>query len=129
MFEKLKTSQAAITVFPFGIYLMILGTIIAIHPALLLSLAGIEHFDVIARLMGMLTVICGYFYTRCALEGIKMQKFFWFTTHTRSVQIIVVVLFIIFAEGNLLLLGFSIVDLAACIWTIFALRKDKKKEI
>lgn len=128
MFEKMKTSHAAMTVFPFGIYLMILGIIIAINPALLLSLAGIENFDVIANLMGMLTAICGYFYTRCALEGIEMQKFFPFMTHTRSAQIIVVILFIIFANGNLLLLGFSILDLTACIWTLFALRKDKINE-
>ena len=125
MFEKMKTSHAAMTVFPFGIYLIVLGTFIMVFPAPILSLAGIENFDVIANLMGMLTLICGYFYTRCALEGAEMQKFFHFTTHTRSVQIVILIFFVFLVPANPLLLGFGIVDLAACCWTIFALRKDK----
>ena len=125
MFEKMKTSHAAMTVFPFGIYLIVLGAIIMVFPAPILSLAKIENFDVIANLMGMLTLICGYFYTRCALEGAEMQKFFHLTTHTRSVQIIILISFVILVPADPLILSFGIIDLAACCWTIFALRKDK----
>ena len=121
----MKTSHAAITIFPFGIYLIVLGTFIMVFPAPILSLAKIENFDVIANLMGMLTLICGYFYTRCALEGAEMQKFFQFTIHTRSVQIVILILFVFLVPADPLLLSFGIVDLAACCWTILALRKDK----
>jgi len=128
MFEKMKTSHAAVTVFPFGIYLIVLGAIIMVFPAPILSLAKIENFDVIANLMGMLTLICGYFYTRCALEGIEMQKFFHFTTHTRTVQIVILILFVFLVPADPLLLSFGIVDLAACCWTLIALRKDKAEK-
>ena len=128
MLDKLRQSSAAVSVFIFGLYLMVLGTIIAIYPAPLLSLAGIENFDVVAHLMGMLTAICGYFYTRCGLEGAEMEKFFRLTTHTRSVQIIVLTFFVIFVPANPILLGFGFVDLAGCIWTFIALRKDESKQ-
>ncbi len=128
MLEKVKQNSAALSVFVFGLYLMVLGTIIAIYPSPLLSLAGIENFDVVAHLMGMLTAICGYFYTRCGLEGKEMEKFFRFTTHTRSIQILVLICFVIFVPANPILLGFGFVDLAGCIWTAIALRRDGSKQ-
>lgn len=119
-------SRAAMSVFIFGIYLIFMGiTFLFVPEIMFLMLTYPTPPDVISRVFGMVLVLLAYYYIRAALDEEGMTKFFMWTVHARA---IVIIFFSVFAALQLvspLIIMFAAIDLAAALWTFWALRKDK----
>jgi hypothetical protein len=120
-------SRAALSLFIFGIYLVFIGITMLVYPEMMFALLMYPTApDIMSRLFGMIMVLLAYYYIRAAFDEEGLSKFFMWTFHTRAS---VIVFFIIFAALQLvswLILIFGAIDLAAAIWTFWALRKDKQ---
>ncbi len=117
-------SRAAMSIFIFGIYIIILGIIFLFVPEIMfLMLAYPTPPDLISRIIGMVFLFLAYLYIRAALEG--MTKFFMWTVHTRALVIIFFSIFAALQLVNPLIIMFGVVDIAGALWTFWALRKDK----
>jgi hypothetical protein len=117
-------SRAAMSIFIFGIYIIFLGiTFLFVPEIMFLMLAYPTPPDIVSRILGMVFLFLAYLYIRAALEG--MTKFFMWTIHTRALVIIFFSVFAALQLVNPLIIMFGVVDLAAALWTFWALRKDK----
>ena len=115
-------SKAALSVFVFGIYLILLGIILMVIPNVLLTIFGIPTTtEVWVRVVGMLVLLLGYYYTRASRNEKEMISFFRWTVHARSSVIIFFIIFVALGFVTPLLILFGVVDLVAAIWTWKAL--------
>ncbi|MHA1932408.1 MAG: hypothetical protein ACW96X_07690 [Promethearchaeota archaeon] len=118
-------SRAALSVFIFGIYVIFLGITFLFFPEMMFAvLAEPNPPDVVSRVLGMIFILLAYYYIRAALE--EMKKFFMWTVHTRASIIIFLIIFAALSLTSPLIVLFGVIDLAAAIWTFWALRKDKE---
>ena len=119
-------SRAAMSIFIFGIYIIILGIIFLFVPEIMfLMLAYPTPPDLISRIIGMVFLFLAYLYIRAALDEEGMTKFFMWTVHTRALVIIFFSIFAALQLVNPLIIMFGVVDIAGALWTFWALRKDK----
>jgi hypothetical protein len=115
-------SKAAISVLVFAIYLVVIGLGFLLAPNLVLGLFGFpDTSEVWIRVMAMLLLILAYYYIQAARN--EMTGFFRFTVHGRASVIVFFVAFVVLGLAQPMLIGFGVVDLAAAIWTAWALRK------
>lgn len=118
-------SKAAISIFCFGIYLILLGIVLVVVPNVLLAIFGIAATsEVWVRVVGMLVLILGYYYIRSARDEEGMTKFFRWTVHTRSSVIVFFIIFVVLGFVKPILILFGVIDLAAAIWTGVTLRSS-----
>ncbi|MHA2280541.1 MAG: hypothetical protein ACXAC5_06795 [Promethearchaeota archaeon] len=118
-------SRAALSIFIFGIYVIFLGISFLFFPEMMFTiLAEPNPPDVVSRVLGMIFVLLAYYYIRAAFE--EMTKFFMWTVHTRASIIIFLIIFAALGLTSPLIVLFGVIDLAAAIWTFWALRKDKE---
>ena len=114
-------SRAAISVFVWGIYMLVSGTTFLLIPNVVLPLLGFPPTDEIwIRGMSMLAVALGYFYVQTARH--EMTPFFSWKVHGHIFGVICMVMFVILQLGPPMLLLFASADLLAAIWTWLALR-------
>ena len=119
-------SRAAMSVFIMGIYLVFLGiTFLFVPEIMFLMLAYPTPPDIASRVLGMIFLLLAYYYLRAALDEEGMTKFFIWTVHTRAVVIIFLSIFVALQLVSPLMIMFGAIDLAAALWTFWALRKDK----
>jgi len=119
-------SRAAMSIFIFGIYVIILGIIFLFVPEIMfLMLAYPTPPDIVSRIIGMVFLFLAYLYIRAALDEEGMTKFFMWTVHTRALVIIFFSIFAALQLVNPLIIMFGVVDIAGALWTFWALRKDK----
>ena len=120
-------SQAAISLFVFGIYLCGLGLVLLLAPNLLLRAFGVPPTDEVwIRINGMLVLCLSFYYVRAARDGLAI--FIRWTVWTRAAVIIYFVAFVLLASAPKALLLFGVIDLLAAIWTWLALKKDEAVE-
>ena len=75
-------SRAAVSLFVFGIYLLVLGIVLLTVPNLFLAVFGLPPTtDVWIRVVGMLVDILGFYYV-CAARA-ELQAFFEWTVSAR----------------------------------------------
>ncbi len=118
-------SKAAWSVFVFGIYLVALGLFLLIAPNTLITLFGLpETHDVWIRVVGMLVFLLAYYAIQAARN--EVTQFMRWSVVARSTVILFFVGFVLADLVEPILLLFGGVDLAAAIWTHFALRQDRK---
>lgn len=111
-------SKAALSVFVFGIYVIVLGVILMVIPNVLLSIFGIPATtEVWIRVVGMLIFLIGYYYIQASRNEKKMISFYRWTVHARSSVIVFFIIFVAFGFVTPLLILFGVVDLLAEIWT------------
>ena len=111
-------SKAALSMFVFGIYVIVLGVILMVIPNVLLSLFGIPATtEVWVRVVGMLVFLIGYYYVRASRNEKEMISFYRWTVHARSSVIIFFIIFVALGFVSPLLILFGVVDLLAAIWT------------
>ena len=119
-------SRAALSLFIFGIYLIIIAIIFLFVPEILFLIVMVPTDpDIMSRLFGMILVFLAYYFIRGALDEEGLKKFFMWTVHTRTTVIIFQIIFVALQLVNIIILIFGAIDLAAAIWTFWALRKDK----
>lgn len=117
-------NTSAKSVFVFGLYLVVVGLGLLIAPNATLGPLGFApSVEVWPRIVGMLTLCLAAYYIAAARAGLTL--FFRWTVAVRSGVFVVC--------GALVLLGIApapvallgTVDLAAALWTAFALRAGR----
>lgn len=116
-------SNAAKTVFYFGIYLLILGLTLLLTPNMLLNISGIpETNEVWIRVVGMLSLVLAFYYTQAARAG--LTSFFRWTVLVRSSVILFFGAFVLMKWAPPVLILFGAIDLLGALWTRWALGKE-----
>jgi hypothetical protein len=114
-------SNAARSVFVFGLYLVLLGIVMLLAPNVLLGIFALPHTaEVWARVSGMLVLFLGYYYTRAARR--ELHEFFRWTVQTRATVIFFFTTFVLLGFAAPPLMLFGVADLLGAIWTSVALR-------
>ena len=114
-------SKAAISVFVFSIYLFVLGLILVAFPNVLLSLFRLpETNEVWIRVVGMLVLVLGYFYSIAAQN--ELTSFLRASVIGRFSVLVFFVAFVLLGFAPPTLVLFGVIDAVAAIWTGLALR-------
>jgi uncharacterized membrane protein HdeD (DUF308 family) len=122
-------SHAGKSIFVFGLYIIVGGIILLVIPGYFLLFLHIDgSSDFIPRVMGVLLICYGYFYTRAGFIPGKMKEFYTWTIHTRSLSIFILGFFVIFRGVHPTVLFCGLADLAGAVWTYVALRGEKKAD-
>lgn len=118
-----RSSRAALSIFVFGLYLVILGGIFILAPNVLLSLVSLPTTQEIwIRLVGFLLLVLSFYYIMAGRTNTR--AFFQWTLYTRLIAIFFLVGFVVSDLISPLALLFWLGDLAGALWTWRALRLD-----
>jgi len=116
-------SRSALSVFVFSIYLYLLGFVLVVTPDFLLRIFKFPDADGLwIRVVGMLVIILGFYYSHVARA--EMRPFFVWTVIARTSVLLFFIAFVIAALAPPALILFGIIDFAAAMWTLFAIRSD-----
>ena len=118
-------NRASRTLFVFGVYLLILGPLLAIAPNLVLRLLrATQTHEPWLRVVGVLVLNLGIYYCLAARRGmreivaasviIRMMTPLWFLG------------FVLLASAPASLLLFAVADVAGALWTMTALRAERR---
>jgi len=114
-------SKGARSVFIFGLYLAVLGIVLLVVPNVLLEASFLPATaEVWVRVVGMLVLFLGFFYTQAARR--ELTDFIRWTMYPRSTVILFFGAFVLLGFARPPLILFGVVDLAGAIWTRMALR-------
>jgi hypothetical protein len=117
-------SNSARSVFVFGLYLLVLGTVLLVAPNFLLGMFSLPSTtDVWVHVVGMLILFLGFYYTQAARK--EMTDFFRWTVYVRPTVIVFFATFVLLGLASPPLILFGVVDLLGAIWTALALRSPK----
>jgi hypothetical protein len=117
-------TKAARSVFVFGLYLIVLGLALVVVPNVLLELFSLPSTtEVWVRVVGMLVLFLGYYYTQAARK--ELTDFVRLTLYPRSTVILFFAGFVLLGYAKPALILFGVVDLLGVIWTAMALRSPK----
>ncbi len=117
-------SKGALSVFVFGLYLLVLGIVLIVVPNFLLGLFSLPGTtEVWIRVVGMLVLILFFYYTQAARK--EFTDFFRFTVYARASVIVFFIAFVLLGFADPPLILFGVVDLLGAIWTALALRSPK----
>ena len=92
-------------------------------------LTGIGVFsppDIMSRMAGMIFLIFSYIVIRTGIKDEGMEFFYLITAQERCTIPIFLTTFYLLGHGNWVLVLFGLIDLGFGLWTLFALRIDKK---
>jgi hypothetical protein len=116
-------SRSAKTVLVFGVYVMVLGTLLLFVPNVLLRLfRQPETSEIWIRAAGMLLFLLGFYYIEASRS--ELTKFFQFTVYGRISVLLFFLAFVLFLSASPILLAFGAFDFCGAIWTQYALKKD-----
>lgn len=116
-------SRAAVSLLVFGVYLLILGSVLMVIPNAFLGVFGLPPtHDVWIRVVAMLVLILGCYYLGSARA--ELTPLFRWTVWMRASVPVFFAAFVAFGLVQPILLLFGVVDLAAATWTAVALRAD-----
>lgn len=116
-------SKSARTVFFFGIYLFIIGIALLLSPNVMLRMFGLpETGEVWIRVVGMLVIFLGFYYTQTARRELK--EFFRLTVYTRATVIFFFAGFVLLGYAETPLMLFGGLDFVGALWTWNALRLE-----
>ena len=119
-------SQAAKSLFVFGVYLCGLGLILLFVPNLILQLFGVPPtHEVWIRINGMFVLCLSFYYVQVARN--ELTIFIRWTVWTRGAVIFFFAAFVLLVSAPKALLLFGLIDLLAAIWTWLALKKDEAR--
>jgi hypothetical protein len=116
-------SQAAKSLFVFGVYLCGLGLLLLLVPNLILPLFGAPPTnEVWIRINGMFVLCLSFYYVQAARHGLAV--FIRWTVWARIAVIIYFAAFVLLVAAPKALLLFGLIDLLAASWTWLALKKE-----
>ena len=114
---------AATTVRAFGAYLWVLGTLLLLLPALVLTPFGLaEPDDVWIRVVGVLVINIGSYYWFGARD--EQPRFLLATVWARFFVLAAFIGFVVAGLAPAMLIAFGVVDSAGALWTWMVLRKQ-----
>jgi hypothetical protein len=116
-------SRSAMSVFVFSIYLYILGFVLVVTPDTLLRIFSFPEADGLwIRVVGMLVIILGFYYSHAARA--ELRPFFVWTVIGRTSVLLFFIAFVIAGLAPPALILFGAIDFAAAMWTLLAMRSD-----
>jgi hypothetical protein len=119
-------SQAAKSLFAFGIHLCGLGLILLLAPNLILQVFGVPLTnEVWIRINGMFLLCLSFYYVQTARN--ELTSFIRWTVWTRIAVIFYFAAFALLVSAPRALLLFGLIDLLSAIWTWLALKKDEAR--
>lgn len=114
-------SRSARSVFVFGLYLVAVGFALIAFPNPLFALLRLPaSHEVWPRVVGVLALVLAYYYIQAARH--EMMAFFRWTVAARIVVFVVFTAFVLLGLAPLPLALLGAGDLAAALWTAWALR-------
>ena len=114
---------AATTVRAFGAYLWLLGTLLLLVPALVLTPFGLaEPDDVWIRVVGVLVINIGSYYWFGARD--EQPRFLLATVWARLFVLAAFIGFVVAGLAPPMLMAFGVVDALGALWTWWALRRS-----
>lgn len=117
-------TNAARSVYVFGIYLIVLGGVLMGSPNTLLAVFAIESTtEPWIRLLGVLVMVVGILDVACART--EQTGFFRATVYTRLFALMSFILFAGLGIAPSIVILFGLVDAAGALWTFTALRSIK----
>ena len=117
-------SRAAVSMFVFGIYLLVLGPTLVLAPAFLTGLFGLDApQEVWIRVLGVVASVLGFYYVFTARREAK--DFFWATVWGRPAVIVFFTAFVLLDLAEPVLILFGVADLLGAAWTFAALRAER----
>jgi hypothetical protein len=117
-------SKGARSVFVFGIYLAGLGIVLLVAPNFLLELFFLPSTtEVWVRVVGMLVLFLGFYYTQAARK--ELTDFIRWTMYPRATVILFFTTFVLLGFAKPPLILFGVADLLGVVWTGLALRTPK----
>ncbi|HEY0429071.1 MAG TPA: hypothetical protein VGC76_14920 [Pyrinomonadaceae bacterium] len=117
-------SQAAKSLFVFGIYLCGLGLILLLVPNLILQFFGVPATtEVWIRINGMFMLCLSFYYIQSART--ELTNFIRWTIWGRIAVIFYFAAFVLLVSAPKALMLFGLIDLLSAIWTRLALKKDE----
>jgi len=118
-------SKAAFSVFLFSFYLFALGSILVVIPNVLLSVFRIQETnEVWVRVVGMLVLILGFYYSTAARN--ELTPFLRATVYGRCAVLVFFIAFVGLSFAPPILVLFGVVDAVAATWTAAALRAEPR---
>lgn len=116
-------SRPALSLFVFGVYLVLLGLTIVFVPGVVLALFGYPpSVEIWPRVLGMVTFFLGaYHITGARSESrVYMRTSVWL----RFLVPVFIGCFVLFAGAKPSLLLVALVDVSMALWTLIALRSE-----
>jgi hypothetical protein len=114
-------SRAAISVFVFAIYLFVLGLVLVAFPNVFLSLFRLPETDEVwIRVVGMLLLILGYYYSTAAQN--ELMPILRASVIGRYSVLVFFIAFVLLDFAPPILVLFGVIDAVAATWTSLALR-------
>lgn len=117
-------SNAAKSIFAWGIYLLVLGSLLLLIPNFMLALFGFPITDEVwIRVLGMIVVALGYYHIQAARNG--LTPFYRWSTQGRAFSVVCFIAFVALGLAKPMLLLFASADFLGALWTGLALRTSK----
>ena len=121
-------TNAARSIYVFGIYLIVIGGILMGSPNTFLAVLGIAPTpEPWIRVVGMLVMVIGMLDVACARR--EQTGFFQATVYTRTFALIVFAAFALLGIAPRILVVFGLIDAAGALWTYSALRKPSNRAL
>ena len=117
-------TASAKSVLVHGIYLAASGALLIASPNTLLSLLGLAPTnEVWIRIVGVLTLILGFYFVQAARKNV--MEFIRWTITARFTFLFFIVVFVLFGLANPIVILFGLIDLLGALWTLWTLRVTK----
>jgi hypothetical protein len=118
-------SRSAVSVFVFAIYMLLMGLILIVIPNTLMRLLSVpETREVWIRVVGMLVLILGFYYSHAARNDLR--QFFGWTVVARTSVLLFFIAFVVADLAPPILILFGVIDFAAAMWTLLALKSEAR---
>jgi hypothetical protein len=110
-------SATAISVFIFGIYIVVIGAGFLLIPNMLLPLFKFPKTEEPwIRVMGLIVVVLGFYYIIAGQN--ELSPFFWASVVGRFTILIGFTLLVVFKKAKPMLILFGVIDALGAIWTL-----------
>lgn len=115
-------NNAAKSILAWGIYLLVIGSLLLLIPNFLLVLFGFPTTDEVwIRVLGVTVVALGYYHIQAARNG--LTSFFKWSTQGRAFTVVCFIAFVVLGIVKPMLLIFACADFLGALWTGLALRR------
>ena len=117
---KLHMDAPTLSIFIWGIYVLLIGLLLVFIPDKTLVLFGHEKpKDHWIRVVGIISISLGYFYLNSAQN--EVYSFYWASIYTRIAGLIGFLGLVVFKIAKPRIILFGLIDAIGATWTLLAL--------
>ena len=113
-------SPSAISIFVFGIYIVLIGAGFLMIPNTILPLFKFPKTnEPWIRVMGTIVLILGFYYIIAAQN--ELTPFFWATVVGRFALLVSFIMLVVTKKAQPMLIMFGVIDAAGGLWTLLTM--------